>query len=544
MNQVRKQQRRKQAKSELKFFFLRSSHSLRDISEKIKKNEIEVSIPKARAISILYSRSPKSGSSTYPCPSCSDAFAMFSSKLTDLLKNKTRNRIPIMNLLFQVHRDRLPRFHRSCVSEQFGISADYMNSLKIQFFLQNFSTCTVLYNKRGQRSIIDHSYQVLINRFLMQNSSPSNRSKPPLYYFDPQFKSVVSKSYPETSVLFALNKYLESNNLAALKTTTFSDYFKFYASTYSIRTNKSDYCNTCSELSNQISKTKRRLIESEKTNACNQGELKSELSEIEATIREHRHQAKSKLDSYRNDVKRSQRSLRHVRSLSHVMGNPQTYFDALNCGKFVFLMRKKRLYIFRSAQELFLAVSVLLSAARYQPLTLSLDFMSDTLYPSHSLSQKPSAEYYSKKHKMFTFGCVVENLQLKEKQSRLVKLIPHYVAGNKSSDTLISLLHCCLRKLFDEYPFRRLVIYMDNAAYNKNRYVLAYLHWLSVYFFDEIRLDFLVAGHAKMNADRMFGILKKRSSYSDFATESDYVANFKGICQVEGYFGRGDMREW
>lgn len=87
--------------------------------------------------------------------------------------------------------------------------------------------------------------------------------------------------------------------------------------------------------------------------------------------------------------------------------------------------------------------------------------------------------------------------------------------GQKSANEVISMLFHILMQLKNKYQDSlppRLIIHCDNCAgQNKNRFLLWFCSWLTeTKMFQDVELDFLVAGHTKNECDGAFGCIKKR----------------------------------
>lgn len=144
-----------------------------------------------------------------------------------------------------------------------------------------------------------------------------------------------------------------------------------------------------------------------------------------------------------------------------------------------------------------------------QTLHLIMDFAEKVLLPS--LVKQPGQLHFvtGLKLDLFCISCANNSTNY------VFNLPEGYWPGGKNANEVLSMLYYMLQKLKSKlgsnFPLK-LVIHCDNCAgQNRNRFVLWFCSWLiHVKMFEEVELDFLVAGHTKNECDGSFGCIKKK----------------------------------
>lgn len=136
---------------------------------------------------------------------------------------------------------------------------------------------------------------------------------------------------------------------------------------------------------------------------------------------------------------------------------------------------------------------------RFLPYVLSVDFQMGRLVPHFGPSPQPGAFYYRQALVCHTFGVVRHNVQ-----GDLVYLSDEEASGSKDANHVITYLqHVVDHWVPKEY--RRVIVYLDGAAYFKNYYVMGWAHQLVMHGrLDMVEFRFMVPGHTKFDPDRLF----------------------------------------
>jgi hypothetical protein len=120
--------------------------------------------------------------------------------------------------------------------------------------------------------------------------------------------------------------------------------------------------------------------------------------------------------------------------------------------------------------------------------------------------------------------------------------------GHKGGNNVASLLfkHLQDNNLLDGIKRRQLNIIMDNCAgQNKNRMVIRLsVYLLEMYYFEEVQFVFLVAGHTKNCADRLFNLAKARYSKRNIYTLKQLCEAVKHELVVPYAITWRDFQNW
>ena len=130
-------------------------------------------------------------------------------------------------------------------------------------------------------------------------------------------------------------------------------------------------------------------------------------------------------------------------------------------------------------------------------------------------NQQPGVSYYYSPLSIYNLGMVDQahnsgNVELKD---HLFCHVYHEGAGAKGANNVCSLIIKTLRLLGimkEDDMGRALNIVFDNCSgQNKNNTVLKLLVWLAeMGYFQKVNFVFLIVGHTKNSADRLFNALK------------------------------------
>ena len=86
--------------------------------------------------------------------------------------------------------------------------------------------------------------------------------------------------------------------------------------------------------------------------------------------------------------------------------------------------------------------------------------------------------------------------------------------AHKGPNEIISMLDFYVKNLPENV--KNLVIFCDNCfSQNKNKYLIAFLHYLSNTIFHEVNVFYPIPGHSRMPCDRDFGRIEKKKNKQD-----------------------------
>ncbi|MCP4550775.1 MAG: hypothetical protein GY834_01770, partial [Bacteroidetes bacterium] len=146
---------------------------------------------------------------------------------------------------------------------------------------------------------------------------------------------------------------------------------------------------------------------------------------------------------------------------------------------------------------------------------LSVDYQQSKLTPHWGFSAQPSETYYLRKLSHNIFGIVDHALG-----EDTVYVLDERVGGAKNGDITISLVDNYINEKLPSWA-RRLCLFSDNGATNKNQFMIQWgIELIERGDFDSFRMCFFVPGHAKNDADRLFARISQAYKNNDvFVTE-------------------------
>ena len=121
-------------------------------------------------------------------------------------------------------------------------------------------------------------------------------------------------------------------------------------------------------------------------------------------------------------------------------------------------------------------------------------------------NKQPGELYFLPRQKVGIFGVNDEGLDI-----QTFFLVPErdLMSYGKGPNATLSYVYYYLKNILS--PTNKLVVYADNcAAQNKNNYLLWFFHWLvhTCNSYEEVEINFLLAGHTKFSPGRHFGYAK------------------------------------
>jgi len=342
----------------------------------------------------------------------------------------------------------------------------------------------------------NNSKKELLARFLEfidNNSQPNGRrvgSHGPLFFLNPKFDRINAPSAREVgkaeqwksrSLVYEYNRTLEDNK--SISNGTAKNWLKLCRPKHSLCPRKTDYCEMCVECQEQKRRHETISMRLQQEGNGNEDEIRENKALAESyglLLEEHRLDAANELEHYRLQTKKS-------RSLYHDIGQLQKKVE------------KTKL------QELKGQITF----------TFSLDYQQSKLTPHWSFSAQPSETYYLRKLSHNIFGIVDHTLA-----QNAVYVLDERTGGAKNADITISLIDHYIHQQIPSWV-RHLCLFMDNAATNKNQFIIQWATELVERSdYDSIRLCFFVPGHGKNDADRLFSRISHAFNNNDvFVTE-------------------------
>lgn len=138
-----------------------------------------------------------------------------------------------------------------------------------------------------------------------------------------------------------------------------------------------------------------------------------------------------------------------------------------------------------------------------------VDFAEKVLLPS--LLRQTGQLHFITGLKNDLFGVSCANINT----NYIFSLAEGHWPGGKTANEVASMLLCTLIMIKEEMTStmpKKLMVHCDNCAgQNKNRFMLWFCSWLvASNLFNEVQLNFLVAGHTKNECDGAFGCIKRK----------------------------------
>lgn len=340
-------------------------------------------------------------------------------------------------------------------------------------------------------------------QFVDVNSQPNGRqsgSYGALFYFLPKFTRIgepkkSEKNYTdkvEHSLLCEFNRVQEEEGRGKCSERSAFRWLKEDRPRHAICPPRTDYCDRCKELKEEMNRQKTVLQRLRHVASCSDTELLSHerlQEEAAEKLIEHKRIAQKALEHYRFTVEKC--------------GKDWTAINDLNASA--------RLNQLEESFEL----------------VLSADYQMTKLIPHWGYSDQPGISYYLRKVSHDLFGIVDHR-----DESKYVAIFDEQV-GPKNSDHTVSILRHYIRNS-GRVPnwIRRVCIFLDNAtSTNKNRYVIGWaMELVQQKELDYIRIAFLITGHTKFAPDRVFASIGNSYIHSDVFNIEDLVSVASSFC--------------
>jgi hypothetical protein len=334
--------------------------------------------------------------------------------------------------------------------------------------------------------------------FIDKNSQVNGRrvgSHGPLFFLNSKFDRINTPSKREEdkpekwkrrSLVYEFNRTLEGND--SISNGTAKKWLKTYKPKHAISPKKTDYCEMCVECLEQKRRHETISMRLLQNGNCDEVEIRENQALAESyglLLEEHKMDAGSELEHYRQETDKCRTSYRTIERLRKKSSKPKGDRTKL--------------------QEL----------SKKTTFCLSVDYQQSKLTPHWGFSAQPSETYYLRKLSHNIFGIVDHALG-----KNTVYVLDERVGGAKNGDITISLADKYIGQKLPPWA-RHLCLFMDNGATNKNQFMIQWgIELVERGTFDTFRMCFFVPGHAKNDADRLFARISHTFNNNDvFVTE-------------------------
>ena len=347
-------------------------------------------------------------------------------------------------------------------------------------------------------------------QFVDNNSHPNGRqagSYSPQFYFLPKFTRIdppksCEKDYDtkaRASVVSVFNRSQEEAGEGTCSGFAAREWLKNFRPKVAIQPHRSDYCDTCKHLKEEVSRHQtilKRLLQSGSSSEQEMRDTEASIYSNEEDLRHHKEEASAARDFYNTRVKKCQSDWLEIGSLTS-QENP--------------------------SEE---TVSALMVAKHTFTLVISADYQQSKLIPHWGRTEQPGSTYYQQKISYDVFGLVDHR-----DDSKCTWLFSETI-GPKNTDHTIAFLSLYIQQVTSALPWlRRVCIFLDNAgSTNKNRYLFSWaMELVGNHTLDHLHFCFLVAGHTKFSPDRLFALAGNTYNRSDVFNEEELLAIYQGF---------------
>ena len=345
-------------------------------------------------------------------------------------------------------------------------------------------------------------------QFVDANSHPNGRqagSYSPLFYFIPKFTRIDPPKEGErdfetkatASVVWVFNHAQEEAGKKTCSAFAARQWLKEFRPKLALHPHKSDYCDTCKYLKEEISRQSavlKRLMQAGSAQEQGIRDVETKVEESEELLRSHKEEASAARDYY----------------------NEMTQSCGVKWNKIIELSNQQS-----PSDE---AAEQLAVAQHTFTLVLSADYQQNKLIPHWGRTEQPGSTYYLQKVSYDIFGLVDHR-----DGSKSITIFDETV-GPKNTDHTITFLSRYVDGIKLQFPWiKRICIFLDNAgSTNKNRFLFSWgMEVVSRHTLDHIRFCFLVAGHTKFAPDRLFSSIANQYNREDVFTAEELLQ----ICQ-------------
>lgn len=345
-------------------------------------------------------------------------------------------------------------------------------------------------------------------QFVDANSHPNGRhagSYSALFYFIPKFTRIDPPKVGEkdfdtkakASLVWVFNHAQEEAGKKTCSAFAARQWLKELRPKLALHPHKSDYCDTCKYLKEEISRQSavhKRLMQAGSAQEQGIRDVEAKLKESEEKLHTHKEEASAARDYYNEMTQLCSDKWSKIMELSSQESPSQETAEQLTVAQHTFT------------------------------LVLSADYQQNKLIPYWGRSEQPGSTYYLQKVSYDIFGLVDHR-----NDSKSIIIFDETV-GPKNTDHTISFLSQYVNGIKLEFPWiDRVRIFLDNAGNtNKNRFLFSWgMEVVSGHTLDHIRFCFLVAGHTKFAPDRLFSSVANQYNREDVFTADELLQ----ICQ-------------
>ncbi|XP_077995114.1 uncharacterized protein LOC144448701 isoform X1 [Glandiceps talaboti] len=337
--------------------------------------------------------------------------------------------------------------------------------------------------------------------FADANSYPTGRHeehKGPLFYFLPVFTRLsiprISENNYETKLKHSFIGVFNSNQQQLGRETVSSSaaegWLSQYRSRHSIHPHKSDYCNTCKEVSKEIctkSTIVQRMTECGDTDEGELLRIKTTIDSLKLHIAEHKEKATIAQHFYKQSCNTAWQSQQMIEDLESK--------DVRTDEEEITLLEEKTNYV----------------------ACFSIDYKMVVTVPQWHLTPQPAISYYKMKL------CVDEAVIVHHNFGKAYSYIFDERCGPKNSNHTLSILDKHMRSLDLSWTTKAMV-FMDNApSTNKNTWLVCWIKEMMERHetLQYIRICFLLAGHSKFMPDWIFACMSSSMKKCDIFNTHD-----------------------
>ena len=339
-------------------------------------------------------------------------------------------------------------------------------------------------------------------RFVDASSQPNGRhagSFSPQFYFISKFTRIDPPKTGEkdfdtkahASVVWTFNHAQAETGQPPCSAFAAQQWLKDHRPKVALHPHKSDYCDTCKGLKEEISRYSATLKRLRQSGSAPEQELRSVQLEVETseqTLKSHKEEASAGRDYYNTTVLTCKENWAKIVQLSSTPDPTSETLAQL-----------------ATAQHLF-------------TLVLSADYQQSKLIPHWGHSEQPGSTYYLQKLSFDIFGIVDHR-----NDKNFITVFDEGI-GPKNTDHTISLLSRYISSAVADHPWiKRVCVFLDNAgSTNKNRYLFSWgMEFVEGRHLDHLRFCFLLAGHTKFSPDRLFSLVANAYNREDVFTPED-----------------------
>ncbi|XP_070578689.1 uncharacterized protein [Ptychodera flava] len=338
--------------------------------------------------------------------------------------------------------------------------------------------------------------------FVDANTYPTGRSEysassGPLYYFLPVFTRVsipkVSENNYNTklmqSVVSVFNQTQQHLGRETVSSRAAESWLSQHRPRHSIQPHKSDYCNTCKEVSKEIltkSTTVQRMRESGDAEDSELERVKLVVESLKKHLAEHKKEASAAQHFYKKSCQHAFDHQKKIEEREETMGTHEEEIQ---------LLEMKTDYI-----------------ACY-----SFDYKMVITLPQWHLTPQPAMSYYKMKL------CVDEAAVIQHNTGKAYTYIFDERFGPKNSSHTLSILSHHINNL-DTSWITKVMVFMDNApSTNKNTWLVCWIKEMMLKHetLQYLRIGFLQAGHSKSMPDWVFASISSTMKKQDMFTVRD-----------------------